>query len=29
MNRVVDQLADETDPFVASAGRRVPKETQW
>ncbi|MEP7344651.1 MAG: hypothetical protein ABI877_05275 [Gemmatimonadaceae bacterium] len=29
MNRVVDQLRDGSDPFVAAAGRRVLKETQW
>ena len=29
MNRVVDQLTDETDPFVAAAGRRVLENTPW
>ena len=29
MNRVVDQLTDETDPFVAAAGRRVLEDTPW
>ena len=29
MNGVVDQLADEADPFVAAAGRRVLEDTSW
>jgi len=29
MNRVVDQLAGESDPFVAAAGRRVLEDSSW
>ena len=29
MNRVVDQLNDAADPFVAAAGRRVLEGTSW
>ena len=29
MNGVVDQLADEADPFVVAAGRRVLEDTSW
>jgi metal-responsive CopG/Arc/MetJ family transcriptional regulator len=29
MNRVVDQLDEPTDPFVAEAGRRILKNTEW
>ena len=29
MNRVVDQLNDAADPFVAAAGRRVLGGTSW
>ena len=29
MNRVVDHLAGESDPFVAAAGRRVLEDSSW
>jgi hypothetical protein len=29
MNRVVDQLTNESDPFVTAAGRRVLEDTSW
>lgn len=29
MNRVADQLAGESDPFVAAAGRRVLEDSSW
>ena len=29
MNRVVDQLTDGADPFVAAASRRVLEDTPW
>ena len=29
MNRVVDELAGEIDPFVVAATRRVVEKTEW
>jgi metal-responsive CopG/Arc/MetJ family transcriptional regulator len=29
MNRVVDQIADQLDPFVARASRRILERTEW
>lgn len=29
MNRVVDELGQRTDPFVARAGRRILERTEW
>jgi metal-responsive CopG/Arc/MetJ family transcriptional regulator len=29
MNRVVERLGEQTDPFVARAGRRILERTDW
>lgn len=29
MNRVVDDVGEPSDPFVAAAARRILKRTQW
>jgi metal-responsive CopG/Arc/MetJ family transcriptional regulator len=29
MNRVIDDIGEQSDPFVAAAARRVLKRVQW
>jgi antitoxin MazE6 len=29
MNRVVDEVGDQRDPFVAEASRRILEESEW
>lgn len=29
MNRVIDEIGDETDPFVQAAARRTLKQVEW
>ena len=29
MNKVIDELGDQPDPFVAEASRRVLEESEW
>ena len=29
MNRVVDEVGDQADPFVSAAGRRILKRVEW